>query len=115
PRQAHLEQETVADDPGTVDPAIHRREVIHGGLHHALRGYPPGDTVGTRHGLAARCANLLGHHLGCATPRLGSAQVVDHDTCALCREGQGELPANTAPGPGNDDDFFCSHVRHVAS
>ena len=66
-------------------------------------------------GFAACRANLRDHGLRRTAASLGTPQVIDHDARALGGEGQGELPTNAAAGPGDDHDFVCNHVRHVAS
>ena len=83
-------------------------ELIECGLDDVLRARGIGDGIVVGHGTPAGrldlTDDLIGHRVSGAGTVAGAAEVVDHNTGALFREGQRVLAAQSASCTGDDDD-----------
>jgi hypothetical protein len=95
---------------GAVDQHVHRAglggDPLGGGLHIGHRPH----VEGRGQGLAARCADFAGDHLG----PLG-APVVDGDGQARGPQLQGDAAAHALAGSSHQRDAACRTVRHASS
>ena len=106
---AHLVEDAVAQDARVVDDAVDAAEGVEGATDDALGSFGLADTVRARHRHPTRALDLPHDGLGGAyilALALGTAaEIIDHHLAALGRGEKGDLAADAAAGPCDDDDL----------
>src|SRR6266403_5484823 len=106
---AHAMEDRVAQDAGIVDDAVELAKAVDRASDDLAGGNCFGDGFEIRYRRAAALFDLRDHFFcgrGARSRAVGGDPgIVDHDLATFRRAEQRDLPANTAPGAGDDDGF----------
>ena len=104
----HVHQHAVAQNARVVHEDVERAERLDRLVDHPLGAEEVGDVVGVHHRFPATLLDgahdFLRRGFVGADTVAGGAEVVDHDSGAVRREGEGVFTANAAASPGDDGD-----------
>ncbi len=105
----HVVEEAVTQNASVVDHGVDPPKGIERLFNHAMRRCPVGHAVAIGACLATGRPNLVHHGLSpraiLAFARHAGTQIIDQHSGALGCQGQRELPANAATGPGDQHDL----------
>ena len=111
---AHLVEETVAQDACVVDHRVDAAEHVERGLHHAVGARDIRDTVGIGRGLATRSADLFDHTLRrsgvTALACYRRAEVIDDQLRALSRTLQCDVATDAAACASDEHYLAFEHI-----
>lgn len=105
----HIEQGSIAEDPGVIDQDIEASEVVDGGIDEGLSDGEGADGIGVGDGLTAGLSDFFDDGVGgLAGPGtfFGAAGIIDDDFGTLGGEHQGVFTAETGSSAGDDGDFI---------